>query len=44
MMKASIRTNCPQFNTDRMMAEYVTQMYMPEEISSIEPVMASAMS
>jgi starch phosphorylase len=44
MMKASIRTNCPQFNTDRMMAEYVTQMYLPEAITTIEPVMASAMS
>jgi len=44
MMKASMRTNCPQFNTDRMMAEYVTQMYLPDAISTIEPVMASAMS
>jgi len=27
-----------------MMAEYVTQMYLPDAISTIEPVMASAMS
>jgi starch phosphorylase len=44
MMKASIRSSCPQFNTDRMMAEYVTQMYLPEAVSSIEPVKASAMA
>jgi starch phosphorylase len=43
MMKASIRSSCPQFNTDRMMAEYVTQMYLPEAITTIEPVKASAM-
>lgn len=29
MMKASIRTNAPLFNTDRMIADYVTQMYAP---------------
>jgi starch phosphorylase len=44
MMKASIRSSCPQFNTDRMMAEYVTQMYLPEAVSSIEPVKASTMA
>jgi starch phosphorylase len=43
MMKASIRSVCPHFNTDRMMAEYVTQMYLPEAITTIEPVKASAM-
>ncbi|MGD1861564.1 MAG: alpha-glucan family phosphorylase [Leptolyngbyaceae cyanobacterium] len=30
MMKASIRTNAPQFNSDRMVAEYVTQAYLPD--------------
>lgn len=44
MMKASIRTCCHQFNTDRMVAEYVTQMYLPEDIATVEPVMASVMS
>ena len=29
MMKASIRTNAPLFNTDRMIADYVTQVYAP---------------
>lgn len=29
MMKASIKTNAPLFNTDRMLADYVTQMYAP---------------
>ncbi len=29
MMKASIKTNAPLFNTDRMIADYVTQMYAP---------------
>ncbi|MEM6521074.1 MAG: alpha-glucan family phosphorylase [Cyanobacteria bacterium P01_C01_bin.70] len=30
MMKASIRTNAPRFNSDRMVAEYVTQAYLPD--------------
>ncbi|MBD2022587.1 alpha-glucan family phosphorylase [Leptolyngbya sp. FACHB-36] len=29
MMKASIRTNAPAFNTHRMIADYVTQIYAP---------------
>ncbi len=29
MMKASLKTNCPAFNTDRMIADYVTQVYAP---------------
>lgn len=29
MMKASIKTNAPAFNTDRMVAEYVTTVYAP---------------
>lgn len=44
MMKASIRTCCPQFNTDRMVAEYVTKMYLPEQAAMVEPVMASIVS
>jgi len=44
MMKASIRTCCPQFNTDRMVAEYVTKMYLAEQIAAVEPVMASIVS
>ncbi|MEL6763381.1 MAG: alpha-glucan family phosphorylase [Cyanobacteria bacterium J06607_6] len=30
MMKASIRTNAPNFNSDRMVADYVTQNYLPD--------------
>ncbi|MES1021917.1 alpha-glucan family phosphorylase [Gloeocapsa sp. BRSZ] len=30
MMKASIRTIAPYFNTDRMVADYVNQMYLPK--------------
>ena len=29
MMKASIKTNAPLFNTDRMIADYVTRIYAP---------------
>lgn len=42
MMKASIKTNSPLFNTDRMIADYVTQMYAPESITKVEPILASA--
>ncbi|WP_008314302.1 alpha-glucan family phosphorylase [Leptolyngbya sp. PCC 6406] len=41
MMKASIRTIVPQFNSDRMVAEYVTQMYLPTADTPTEPVVAS---
>ena len=44
MMKASIRTNCPLFNSDRMVAEYVTQLYLPDTQADLEPVMASTMA
>jgi len=30
MMKASIKTNAPLFNTDRMIADYVTKVYAPD--------------
>ncbi|MGQ9870077.1 hypothetical protein [Leptodesmis sp.] len=29
MMKASIKTNAPAFNTHRMIADYVTRIYAP---------------
>lgn len=29
MMKASLRTLCPQFNTDRMVEEYTEKLYVP---------------
>jgi glycogen phosphorylase len=41
MMKASIRTNAPVFNTDRMVAEYVAKMYAPGTTVSFESIQAS---
>lgn len=40
-MKASIKTNSPAFNTDRMVADYVRQMYAPGATANVEPVMAA---
>lgn len=39
-MKASIRTNAPLFNTDRMVADYVARMYAPGSTTYV-PVLAS---
>jgi starch phosphorylase len=44
MMKASIKTNAPAFNTDRMVANYVTQIYAPEISTNVEPILASVFS
>lgn len=41
MMKASIKTNSPLFNTDRMIADYVLQMYAPGSATKVEPILAS---
>jgi starch phosphorylase len=43
MMKASIRTNAPLFNTDRMVADYVAKMYAPG-VGSINPILTSVFS
>jgi len=43
MMKASIRTNAPLFNTDRMVADYVAKMYAPG-VGSIDPILTSVFS
>ncbi|MGF1460522.1 MAG: alpha-glucan family phosphorylase [Leptolyngbyaceae cyanobacterium] len=40
MMKASIRTNAPFFNSDRMVAEYVTQVYLPDAATANTTVKA----
>ncbi|MBD2448227.1 alpha-glucan family phosphorylase [Nostoc sp. FACHB-152] len=40
MMKASIKTNAPLFNTDRMIADYVSQVYVPEIAARVEPILA----
>lgn len=34
MIKASIKTIAPYFNTDRMVAEYVSQMYLPSSTAA----------
>ncbi|MBD1866199.1 alpha-glucan family phosphorylase [Cyanobacteria bacterium FACHB-471] len=44
MMKASIRTNAPVFNTDRMIADYVAKMYAPGAPIHMEPILASVPS
>ncbi|MBF2036066.1 MAG: alpha-glucan family phosphorylase [Leptolyngbyaceae cyanobacterium T60_A2020_046] len=41
MMKASIRTNAPTFNSDRMVAEYVTRAYLGEGELFPEAIVAS---
>jgi glycogen phosphorylase len=38
MMKASIKSNAPRFNTDRMVADYVTNLYVNDTIAKSEPV------
>lgn len=43
MMKASIKTNSPLFNTDRMIADYVSQVYVPEIATSVEPILAKVL-
>ncbi|WP_414565126.1 MULTISPECIES: alpha-glucan family phosphorylase [unclassified Anabaena] len=40
MMKASIKTNAPLFNTDRMIADYVSQVYVPEIATRVSPILA----
>ena len=40
MMKASIRTNAPLFNTNRMITDYISQVYVPEISTSIKPILA----
>lgn len=40
MMKASIKTNAPLFNTDRMIADYVTRTYAPGYTTISTPSLA----
>ncbi len=44
MMKASIKTNVPVFNTDRMIAEYVAKIYAPGAKVTAEPIFADAIA
>ena len=44
MMKASIRTIAPEFNSDRMVADYVTHAYLQDMVTNPEPVMASPLA
>lgn len=41
MMKTSIQTNAPMFNSDRMVADYVTRVYLGETTPKLEPIVAS---
>jgi glycogen phosphorylase len=43
-MKASIKTNAPAFNTDRMLMDYVTQVYAPGTPAKLELTFASVPS
>jgi starch phosphorylase len=43
MMKGSIKTNAPLFNTDRMVADYVSQVYVPEISSRVEAILAKVL-
>ncbi|OUC11613.1 MAG: alpha-glucan phosphorylase [Alkalinema sp. CACIAM 70d] len=36
MMKASMKTNCPAFNTHRMLIDYMNQMYAPHSLAKVE--------
>lgn len=45
MMKQSIRTCAPIFNTDRMLAEYVAKLYAPQvDLADLNPILASVIS
>ncbi len=43
MMKASIMTNGPLFNTDRMIADYVAKVYAPGTTTNVESIRASVL-
>jgi starch phosphorylase len=43
MMNASIKTNAPVFNTDRMIADYVSQVYVPEIATRVGPILAKVL-
>ncbi|MBH8566053.1 alpha-glucan family phosphorylase [Nostoc sp. CENA67] len=43
MMKTSIKTNAPLFNTDRMIADYVSQVYVPEIATRVGPILAKVL-
>lgn len=36
LMKASIQSNCPAFNTHRMLVDYATQLYVPGTKAKVE--------
>ncbi len=45
IMKQSIRTCAPIFNTDRMLAEYVAKLYAPQvDLTDLNPILASVTS
>lgn len=42
MMKASMKTVCPYFNTDRMLTDYITQVYLPGTKAESQPIKVAA--
>ncbi len=44
MMKASLKTNCPAFNTHRMLMDYVTQLYAPQTKLKLELSLAQVLT
>ena len=44
MMKASLKTNCPAFNTHRMLMDYATQLYAPQANVKLELSLAQVLT
>lgn len=44
MMKASLKTNCPAFNTHRMLMDYATQLYAPQTKMKLELSLAKVLT
>ena len=44
MMKASLKTNCPAFNTHRMLMDYATQLYAPQANVKLELSLAKVLT
>ena len=44
MMKASLKTNCPAFNTHRMLMDYATQLYAPQAKLKLELSLAQVLT
>ena len=44
MMKASLKTNCPAFNTHRMLMDYATHLYAPQTKMKLELSLAKVLT